>query len=136
MKFKQFLLFLFIFFLFLGLRNKIIAQDIPIKTEVLSNGILIVYISDFTKTQNELFLYAKSQELIEQKKGIAEITGNLLLGNFGKTPSEWSAQLKKEQISIDFSDQVFSMKFPNSALNEAILFYSNLFQKNAFLAII
>ena len=104
MKFKQFPSFLFIIFLFLGLRNKIIAQDIPIKTEVLSNGIHIVYISDFTKTQNELFLYAKSQELIEQKKGIAELTGNLLLGGiFGKTPSEWSAQLKKEQISIDFS---------------------------------
>ena len=133
MKFKQFPSFLFIIFLFLGLRNKIIAQDIPIKTEVLSNGIHIVYISDITKTQNELFLYPKSQELIEQKKGIAELTGNLLLGGiFGKTPSEWSAQLKKEQIFIDFSDQVFSMKFPNSALNEAILFYSNLFQKNAF----
>ena len=77
MKFKQFPSFLFIIFLFLGLRNKIIAQDIPIKTEVLSNGIHIVYISDITKTQNELFLYPKSQELIQQKKGIAELTGNL-----------------------------------------------------------
>jgi hypothetical protein len=136
MKFKQNSYLILLIFLFFGIINNVKAQEIPIQSEVLSNGIRIVYIADKTQTQNELFLFAKSQELIEPKKGISELTAKLLLGGIiGKTPSDWSDNLKKNQISIDYSDQIFSMKFSNSSLTEAVLLYSNLFQKNAYHAI-
>lgn len=130
---KRLLSAIFLFILFFSFQCEIKSQELKIQTEVFSNGMKVVYIPDKSNNQTELFLFAKSQKLIEKKKGLSEITANVLLeGIIGKSPQEWNDQLKKRQIEIDFSDEIFTLKFNNQNMDEAILWFSNLFQKNAF----
>ena len=84
---KRLLSAIFLFILFFSFQCEIKSQELKIQTEVFSNGMKVVYIPDKSNNQTELFLFAKSQKLIEKKKGLSEITANVLLeGIIGKSP--------------------------------------------------
>lgn len=113
--------------------NSLFAQVIPVEKKTLPNGIQLVYINDVTKNENTLFLYAKNQKIIEKKSGLSNITGQLLLGGIiGKEDKNWDDYLKKENISLQFNEEIFSLNFLNDNAADAISNFNNLFLKNSF----